>query len=40
VSGAADKMSEEVLRRLLPRVLEAANQISFRLGYQGSSTYV
>ena len=40
VSGAADKMSEKLLRRLLPRVLEAANQISFRLGYQGSSTYV
>lgn len=40
VSGLADKMSDEVLRRLLPRVLEAANQISFRLGHQGNSAYV
>lgn len=36
VSGAADTLPDEVLHRLLPRVLEAANQISLRLGYQGS----
>lgn len=40
VSGAADRLTEAQMRGLVPRVLDAANRISFRLGYQGSAAYL
>lgn len=40
VSGASDKMTAEFRTQILPRVLEAANRISFRLGYHGSAAYL
>lgn len=40
VSGKADRLTEEVRGLTLPRVLEAADRISFRLGHHSSSAYL
>lgn len=40
VSVKADKMPLDALAAAAPRVCEAANRISFRLGYQQSSAYL
>ena len=39
-TGTLDRMTDEFCKQILPRVLEAANRISFRLGYHGSSAYL
>jgi IclR family acetate operon transcriptional repressor len=40
VTGSLERMTEDYRGQILPRVLEAANRISFRLGYHGSSAYL
>lgn len=40
VSGKVDKLDLEFREQTLPRVLEAADRISFRLGYHSSSAYL
>lgn len=40
VSGKREKLSPEVWDDVAPRLCEAANRISFRLGYQQSSAYL
>jgi DNA-binding IclR family transcriptional regulator len=40
VSGAAEKMTPAFRDRLLPRVLEAASRVSFRLGDHSSAAYL
>ncbi len=40
VSGKAERMSAAVWDEVAPKVCEAANRISFRLGYQQSSAYL
>ncbi|MBI1893015.1 MAG: IclR family transcriptional regulator [Candidatus Rokubacteria bacterium] len=40
VSGRKARMTPERQRQLLPRVLEAANRISFRLGFHGNAAYL
>jgi DNA-binding IclR family transcriptional regulator len=40
VTGSVERMTEAYRKQILPRVLEAANRISFRLGYHGSSAYL
>ncbi|MGI8486104.1 MAG: IclR family transcriptional regulator [Thermomicrobiales bacterium] len=40
VSGKADKMPIDSWTEVAPRICEAANRISFRLGYQQSSAYL
>jgi DNA-binding IclR family transcriptional regulator len=40
VSGKADRMSSESRARIVPRVLETADRISFRLGYHSTSAYL
>lgn len=40
LTGALDRMTDEFCKQILPRVLEAANHIFFRLGYHGSSAYL
>lgn len=40
VSGKVNKMNPENREEILPRVLEAANRISFRLGYHHSAAYL
>jgi len=40
VSGSKTRMTESLRRRVLPRVVEAAARVSFRLGYQASAAYL
>jgi len=40
ISGKAEKLPQESWTEIAPRVCEAANRISFRLGYQQSSAYL
>ena len=40
VSGKVDKLTPEFREQALPRVLEAADRISFRLGYHSSSAFL
>lgn len=40
ISGKREKLPPEAWTSLAPRVCEAANRISFRLGYQQSSAYL
>jgi len=40
VSGSKTRMTESLRRRVLPRVVEAAARVSFRLGYQANAAYL
>lgn len=40
VSGKMDKLTDETREAALPRVIEAADRVSFHLGYHGSSAYL
>ena len=40
VTGKLERLTQEERHRVLPRVLEVANRISFRLGYHHSSAYL
>jgi len=40
VSGSKTRMTEAFRRRILPRVIEAAARVSFRLGYQANAAYL
>jgi IclR family transcriptional regulator, KDG regulon repressor len=40
VSGKVDKLTPEFRERTVPRVLEVADRISFRLGYHSGSAYL
>ncbi len=40
VTGKSERLTQEERHRVLPRVLEVANRISFRLGYHHSSAYL
>jgi IclR family KDG regulon transcriptional repressor len=40
VSGSLERMSADTRTQVLPRLLETANRVSFRLGYQGSAAYL
>mgnify|MGYP001493673005 FL=1 len=40
VSGSKARMTESFRRRILPRVVEAAARVSFRLGYQANAAYL
>lgn len=40
VSGSKTRMTETVRRRTLPCVIEAANRVSFRLGFQANAAYL
>ena len=40
VSGSKTRMTETLRRRTLPRVIEAANRVSFRLGFQANAAYL
>lgn len=40
VSGSKTRMTESLRRRVLPRVIEAAARVSFRLGYQANAAYL
>ena len=40
VSGKTDKLTAEFQEASLPRIIEAADRISFQLGYHGSSAYL
>ena len=40
VSGSRTRMTESFRRRVLPRVIEAADRVSFRLGYQANTAYL
>jgi IclR family KDG regulon transcriptional repressor len=40
VTGKSEKLTPEYRAQILPRVLEAANRISFRLGYSNSPAYL
>ena len=40
VSGSKTRMTESLRRRALPRVIEAAARVSFRLGFQANAAYL
>jgi DNA-binding IclR family transcriptional regulator len=40
VSGSVERLNADTRAQVLPRLLETANRVSFRLGYQGSAAYL
>ena len=40
VSGSKTRMTDALRRKTLPRVIEAVNRVSFRLGFQASAAYL
>jgi DNA-binding IclR family transcriptional regulator len=40
VSGSKRRMTDALRRRTLPHVIEAANRVSFRLGFQANAAYL
>jgi DNA-binding IclR family transcriptional regulator len=40
ISGQKEKMTPERRQQLVPRLLDAANRISFRMGFHGNAAYL